>query len=391
MLKAVSSITNAIGALNYKGTWNASTNSPALASGVGTKGDYYVVGTAGTTTLDGISNWGVGDWAVFNGSVWQRVEGGADLNGVNLTATGSVIFSSLTGYLKGNGASQLTASATVPNTDVSGLGTMSTQNASNVAVTGGSINGTTLGATTAATGRVTTLTVTTQANVPGGSGGGWRVDGTIAVTRDQDFSIAQIGFNDATMDIRTNSANRMRITTTYLRPSNNNAMSLGDGTNRWSEVFAVNGTINTSDAREKTAVSVLTDAELNAAKQLAKEIGTFKFLESVAKKGDAARSHVGMTVQRAIEIMQANGLDPFAYGFICYNKWDDQVRHYEAKPEVPAVLDEDGNIIEPGIPAQPERTEVDAVAGDRYGFRVDQLLLFMARGFEARLSALEGA
>jgi hypothetical protein len=90
MLKTVSSIVNAIGALNYKGTWNASTNTPALASGVGTKGDYYVVSVAGSTTLDGLSNWGVGDWATFNGSVWQRVEGGADGNFVNLSATGNV-------------------------------------------------------------------------------------------------------------------------------------------------------------------------------------------------------------------------------------------------------------------------------------------------------------
>jgi len=96
MLKTVSSISNAIGALNYKGTWNASTNSPALSSGVGTKGDYYVVSTAGSTTLDGISNWGVGDWAAFNGSVWQRVEGGADLNGVNLSVSGTSTLSGLT-------------------------------------------------------------------------------------------------------------------------------------------------------------------------------------------------------------------------------------------------------------------------------------------------------
>lgn len=96
MLKAVSSISNAIGALNYKGTWNASTNSPALASGVGTKGDYYVVSVAGTTSLDGISNWGIGDWAVFNGSAWQRVEGGADLNGVNLSVSGTSTLSGLT-------------------------------------------------------------------------------------------------------------------------------------------------------------------------------------------------------------------------------------------------------------------------------------------------------
>jgi len=89
MLKTVSSVANALGALNYKGTWDADTNTPTLASGVGTQGDYYVVSVAGTTDLDGITNWGVGDWAAFNGSVWQRVEGGADGNFVNLTVTGT--------------------------------------------------------------------------------------------------------------------------------------------------------------------------------------------------------------------------------------------------------------------------------------------------------------
>jgi hypothetical protein len=82
--------------LNFKGTWNASTNTPALASGVGTKGDYFVVGVAGATTLDGISTWGVGDWATYNGSVWQRVEGGADLEGVNLNVSGTTNLAALT-------------------------------------------------------------------------------------------------------------------------------------------------------------------------------------------------------------------------------------------------------------------------------------------------------
>jgi hypothetical protein len=89
MLKTVSSITNAIGALNFKGTWNASTNTPTIVSGVGVKGDYFVVSVAGSTTIDGISNWGVGDWITYNGTVWQRVEGGADLNGVNISFTGT--------------------------------------------------------------------------------------------------------------------------------------------------------------------------------------------------------------------------------------------------------------------------------------------------------------
>jgi len=89
MLKTVSSFATVTGDLNYKGTWDASTNTPTLASGVGTKGDYYVVSVAGTTNLDGVDFWGVGDWAVFNGAVWQRVEGGTE------TDTNVVVFNTL--------------------------------------------------------------------------------------------------------------------------------------------------------------------------------------------------------------------------------------------------------------------------------------------------------
>lgn len=60
--------------LDYKGAWNATTNSPTLASGTGTQGDYYVVGTAGTTTIDGINDWAIGDWIVYNGTVWQKID-----------------------------------------------------------------------------------------------------------------------------------------------------------------------------------------------------------------------------------------------------------------------------------------------------------------------------
>lgn len=87
MLKTVSSIVNAIGALNYKGTWNADTNTPTLASGVGTKGDYYVVSIAGSTDLDGETLWGIGDWAVFNGSIWQKVDGGSTGNFTTIDVT----------------------------------------------------------------------------------------------------------------------------------------------------------------------------------------------------------------------------------------------------------------------------------------------------------------
>ena len=62
------------GGLDYQGTWNASTNTPTLASGVGVNGYYYITATAGSTNLDGITDWEIGDWLIFNGTVWQKID-----------------------------------------------------------------------------------------------------------------------------------------------------------------------------------------------------------------------------------------------------------------------------------------------------------------------------
>jgi hypothetical protein len=78
---------------------------------------------------------------------------GGSITGITdlAVADGGTGASTLTGYVKGNGTTPLTASATIPNTDITGLGTMSTQDANAVAITGGSINGTAIGATTTST------------------------------------------------------------------------------------------------------------------------------------------------------------------------------------------------------------------------------------------------
>ena len=108
---------SSLGTLVYQGTWDASTNTPTLVSGVGTQGYYYVVSVAGNTNLDGITTWTVGDWAVFNGSAWQKIEGG-----------------------------------------------------STVDITGGQINNTTIGNVTPAAGTFTTLTATGQTSLGGVAG-----------------------------------------------------------------------------------------------------------------------------------------------------------------------------------------------------------------------------
>ena len=78
-----------VGVLSYQGTWNASTNSPTLSSGSGTAGYYYIVSVAGSTNLDGITDWAVGDWAVFSDQAtdaWQKID---NTQVGNVTGSGS--------------------------------------------------------------------------------------------------------------------------------------------------------------------------------------------------------------------------------------------------------------------------------------------------------------
>ena len=84
-------------------------------------------------------------------------------------ANGGTGATTLSGYLFGNGTSAVTASTTIPNTAITGLGTMSTQSAGAVAITGGTINGTSIGATTTSTGAFTTVTATNYVGVSGGT------------------------------------------------------------------------------------------------------------------------------------------------------------------------------------------------------------------------------
>lgn len=144
-----------------------------------------------------------------------------------------------------------------------------------------------------------------------------------------------------------------------VAPASDNQQLLGAPSSRWKEAWVASGTISPSDAREKTPVRPFTPAELAAAAELGREIGAYQWLAMVVEKGDAARQHIGMTVQGAISVLESHGLDPFVYGFICYDTWD----------ELPEVQDEAGEIVQAHRPA-----------GDRYSFRMDELAFFIAAG-----------
>lgn len=90
--KLQNQINSVASGMQYQGTWNASTNTPTITSGVGTDGHYYVVDVAGNTNIDGITDWQVGDWIVFNGVAWQKIDNTDSVISVN-GQTGAVSLS----------------------------------------------------------------------------------------------------------------------------------------------------------------------------------------------------------------------------------------------------------------------------------------------------------
>ena len=111
-------------------------------------------------------------------------------------------------------------------------------------------------------------------------------------------------------------------------PFADNTTSLGYAGQRWSVVYAGTGTINTSDATQKQQIASLTSAEQATAKLIKGLIKTFKFNDAVTKKGEEARTHIGVMAQDVQAAFTANGLDANKYSLFCSDTWytlDDKI------------------------------------------------------------------
>ena len=201
-----------ISQLTYKGTWDALTNTPTLPTtpGASTQGDFYIVTVAGTfISID----WYVGDWIISDGSAWSRVANTNQVTsvfgrmGAVASANGDYTASQLTNVPAGSIAA-ITVQAALNELDSEklaiasnlsdlnsastartnlGLGSISTQAASNVAITGGTITDTT----------VSGLTLTT--NAAGFSVAG----GTASKTLKVDNTLELAGTDGSTLNVGT--------------------------------------------------------------------------------------------------------------------------------------------------------------------------------------------
>ncbi|MFN3676154.1 MAG: tail fiber domain-containing protein [Sphingomonas pseudosanguinis] len=159
-----------------------------------------------------------------------------------------------------------------------------------------------------------------------------------------------------------------------VRPGADNAQSLGTSAFRWGSIFAVNGTIQTSDQRSKQEISAIPEAWLNAWADV--EWCRFKFIDAVAAKDDGARWHLGLIAQQVRDAFAGHGLDAQEIGLLCYDEW-------EATPASLGSRDEDDEIVMPSQPARP--------AGDRWGLRYDECQAIEAAYQRRRIAQLEAA
>ncbi|ARB12530.1 L-shaped tail fiber protein [Klebsiella phage DP] len=146
-------------------------------------------------------------------------------------------------------------------------------------------------------------------------------------------------------------------------PKTDNVLSNGTTSLRWSQVYAVNSVISTSNKKKKTNLRQITPTEAKAFYEIGKLDSVWQWLSKYSSEKGAARLHSGPTVQDAIKVMLKYGLDWTKYSAFCYDSW-------EANGNTPA--------------------------GEEFAFRKEELLFWILRAtiviqedLDKRLSVLE--
>jgi hypothetical protein len=163
---------------------------------------------------------------------------------------------------------------------------------------------------------------------------------------------------------------------TFFVPPTDNATTNGSASFRWSVIYAGTGTINTSDEREKQQIESINPAAIRAIRRV--NLVQFKFNDAVEAKGNGARWHFGVIAQQVKAAFEAEGLDAFDYGVLCYDEWTDEFEPVFGERVVHA---DDGTEMIQQYDTGEKR--LVKAAGNRYGVRYDELLVLRLAAIEA--------
>ena len=190
------------------------------------------------------------------------------------------------------------------------------------------------------------------------------------------------------------STNGVRFLGARVQPCNtsgslvDNVMDIGYTTSRFDDIYATNGTIQTSDRNEKQDIAELSDAEQRVAVAAKGLLRKFRWRDAVEAKGDDARTHFGIIAQDLQAAFAAEGLDAGGYAMFISSTWWEYDVEVLAVEAVAEVLDEDGNVVTEAVEAVDAYTRTDtydtqeeapegATERTRLGVRYSELLAFI--------------
>ena len=156
-------------------------------------------------------------------------------------------------------------------------------------------------------------------------------DGTILSCLKDGTAVGNLGTTSGSFWIGAPAENRgIKLISDDLRPTlgngvdSDNSMDLGDLTVRWDDVYATNGTIQTSDRNEKQDIEELNEAEHRVALACKGLMRKYRWKDAVAEKGDDARIHFGIIAQDLQAAFVAEGLDAGRYAMFIHSTWTDE-------------------------------------------------------------------
>ena len=186
----------------------------------------------------------------------------------------------------------------------------------------------------------------------------------------------EVASSGSTLDVFLGNASRgLKFRATSVIPravsdgAANDVMDLGSSASKFDDVFATNGTIQTSDKNEKQDIEELSDAEKRVAVVAKGLMRKYRWKSKVAEKGDKARTHFGIIAQDLEDAFKAEGLDASKYAMFCSDTWWEKEEKYtdDDGKEKTRIMDYE----------KEEDAPKDATKITRLGVRYSELLAFI--------------